>query len=418
MKLRLHCLSPAHTIGNKDFGSCAYTQAARYFCKGMSDRDHYVAYYGNELSDVKATEIVNCVTTSEFEQTYGSIETQLNNNHHVAAYGHDCGKDYAYRMFNGRAIHELKKRIQEDDIILCFFGAAQRVITDELIREGFNVHVVEPFVGYSKTFARYRVFPSYFKMAYQYGEYNKNFEMYQSLNDEAKSRVAFDPNTMIHYSQTQWHDAVITGGFDLDEFSKCEEKEDHALYVGRIMKGKGLEMAIKLAEYAGKELLIAGMGNFKEAMGYDPPKHVKLLGTLNIEDRNEHMAKASVGMCISYYLEPLCYTPIEFMMNGTIPLGPDYGGPAETILHKHTGFKVRSYDHGEWCIDNLNIVNPETSRKWAEDNYSLKRTSEKYEEYFIDLLAHINAGKDNDMWYTTDRKDLDRFTNYYPKSND
>jgi glycosyltransferase involved in cell wall biosynthesis len=55
-------------------------------------------------------------------------------------------------------------------------------------------------------------------------------------------------------------DCVIPNYFDLDDFTVNLEPEDYCLFVGRMIKRKGLQIALEAAEMAGVKLLLCGQG--------------------------------------------------------------------------------------------------------------------------------------------------------------
>ena len=403
-----HLLNLAHTIANKKFPCCAFTQKMINTSGGLVDRGHTVYSYGHELADIRCTEHITVVTEKEFIETYGDLGD------HSKFYTCDAQQDYAYQLMHIRAVHEIRKRAEKDDFVLCFYGWGHQPIAEAL--SDLPVHIVEPAVGYPDTFSKIRVFESKSKMNFQQGIWHNNFEDYWSLPEDVREDTSFDENTMIHYTQPQWQDAVISYGADMNDFDFQVDKEDNLLFIGRLIANKGLEWAVRLADEFGKKLLVAGQGDFEEAVGFKKPKHVELLGPLGIEDRKYHLSRAMAVLAFSYYIEPLCFVPIEAMLSGTPPIVPNFGGPAETVIHKKTGFHARRYEHSVWALDNIDMIDPKVCRDWAESNYGIENVSEQYEAFFEDLLMRANGERDETpMWYLNpERKDLKLFEQHYP----
>ncbi|HST15881.1 MAG TPA: hypothetical protein VLJ44_13615 [Gaiellaceae bacterium] len=90
------------------------------------------------------------------------------------------GEDGPWKVFNGRAIEEIGKRVEPGDQILITAGNAQQAIY-----EAFPNHTVAEWAaGYEGVFAKYACFESYAWMHHQYRKH-------------------------LSYNHGRWYDAVI-----------------------------------------------------------------------------------------------------------------------------------------------------------------------------------------------------------------
>ena len=71
-KFTFHVLGVPHTITNKDFLGCAFTQKVWKFCKMMGERGHNIYHYGHELSNPPYAENVSVVSSKIWNKVYGS----------------------------------------------------------------------------------------------------------------------------------------------------------------------------------------------------------------------------------------------------------------------------------------------------------------------------------------------------------
>ena len=60
--MRFHCLGIPHTISNRAYAPCAFTQKVVNFCEMMTKLGHNVFHYGHQDSEVYATEHVTVTT--------------------------------------------------------------------------------------------------------------------------------------------------------------------------------------------------------------------------------------------------------------------------------------------------------------------------------------------------------------------
>src|SRR5206468_4031029 len=127
-----------------------------------------------------------------------------------------------------------------------------------IVQAGFAQHawIVEPGIGYEGVFAPYRAFESYAWMHYVYG--------------------------LTHQSDGNWYDAVIPNYFDPAAFPFRESKDDYALYLGRLIRRKGLDVAVQVTRQIGMRLVVAGQGRLQNAAeGLDfQDGHVEFVGSV------------------------------------------------------------------------------------------------------------------------------------------
>lgn len=375
--MRFHVFGLPHTITNAEFCACAYTQKVRKFARMMGERGHEVIHYGHPNSDVPgASEHVDVISRETFNRVYGEHDYKSK----FFTFSQD---DEAYREFYSRAISEVWRRKKKNDFLLPFWGWGHKPICDA----HQDVYTVEPGIGYSSGhFAPYKIFESY-----------ALYHAYCGLDSSA-------------HCKQNWYEVVIPNYFDLEEFTYQEEKEDYLLFLGRVYDGKGVHIAIQVAEQTGIPLKIAGQ-NMEFLDGVTLPPHVEKLGYAGIEERKELMAKAKGFILASKYVEPFGGTMVEALLSGTPCITTDWGAMAENNLHGITGYRCRTFDHFVWAANNIGNISPAACRQWGE-NFSLENVAPMYEEFFAMVLDQGNEK----AWYTLhpERDQLDWMTRQPP----
>ena len=377
--MRFHIFGLPHTVTNAEFCACAYTQKVRKFAKMMGARGHEVIHYGHPDSDVPgASECVGTLTRETFKKVYGDHDFK-------GKFFKFDQKDPAYLEFYKKTIEEVGKRKQKGDFLLPFWGWGHKPICDAH-PDNEGTFVVEPGIGYSSGhFAHYKIFESY-----------ALFHAYCGL--ECSS----------HINQISWYDVVIPNYFDESEFEYSDEKEDYMLFLGRIYDGKGINIAIQIAEHTGQRLVVAGQnGDEFLAQSRKLKSNIEFVGYADIPTRKKLMAKASSFILASKYLEPFGGTMVEALLSGTPVISTDWGAMTENNLHGVTGYRCRTFDQFVWASQNINRIRPSNCHLWGR-NFLFDSIAPAYEEFFQMIhdnkkpkaWYHLNEGRTQLDWMT------------------
>jgi glycosyltransferase involved in cell wall biosynthesis len=372
--LRFHVLAVPHTVTRKDYSSCAYTQKVLKFCKMMMDRGHTVYHYGHADSEVAATEHIPVTDNQLLETTYGHT------NWKKEPFNHNTG-DFCNKTFNERAIVEVGKRKKPHDFLLLFWGIGHVPVA----KAHPDLIDVQPGIGSFNRPCTYNVFESYAVMNYIYGQ---------------------------EHMQPQWYDAVVPNYFDLADFTFQSKPGDYLVYLGRIIETKGVKIAVDVARATGMKLKVAGQGDFKAAVGMDPPEFVELVGYMEPAERSILLSGARALLAPTHYNEPFGGVTVEALLCGTPIITSDWGAFAENNLHGVTGYRCRTQEQFVWAVKHVHRLDRRACREFAERNFSLERVALMYEEYFRSLLPVVNGAG---FYETNDaRRELDWLQRYYP----
>lgn len=375
--LRFHILCVPHTVTRKDYSACAFTQKALKFCKMMHERGHIIYHYGHKDSEVKCTEHITITDNDLFHKAYGVYDWKKEIPKHNTS-------DLCNKTYNERAIVEVGKRKKPMDYLLLFWGIGHA----DVAKAHPDMISVEPGIGsFNTPCTPFSIFESYCVMNFVYG------------------RERWEP---------RWTDAVIPNYFDLADFKINTKPGDYFMYLGRIIESKGIGIAVEIAKRTGLKLKVAGQGDFKRELGFDPPPNVELVGYLEPEARSEMLRGALALLAPTHYNEPFGGVTVESLLCGTPIITSDWGAFAENNLHGVTGYRCRSLEQFIWAAKNIDKIDRTMCRKFAEMNFSLERVAPMYEEYFNSLKPYFGAKGFYQL--NPERKDLDWMQRYYPCS--
>lgn len=355
--MRLHVLGIPHTQTTKEFCGCAFTGKVHKFLKMMSSRGHQIYHYGHTDVDWSYPDVehVEVITDRDHMDTYGRGYV-VDRTWKTTGFTQFDVTDNVYKTFTERAVKEIRKRAQPNDIVCITFGFGHKAVADQLQ----DLICIETGIGYPAAFAPWRVYESHAVMSAMYGA-------------ESISQL-----------KQNWYWRVIPNYYDPEDFVFSTEKEPYAVYLGRIYSGKGVDVAILATERAGIKLKIAGQGSLA-VMGYSKvPDHVELVGYADVETRKQLLSKAQCLILASKYNEPFGGVQIEAMLSGTPVITPDWGVFPETNINALTGFRCHTLRDFVAAIEDAKSLEPHAIRQWAQQ-YTLEQVAPQFERYFEDV---------------------------------
>lgn len=358
--MRFHLLALPNAQTTRAYSLCGFTQATIRFTHLLKRLGHEVILYASEENEAPCDELVTVITKEEIESL---LSTTRNSKGEIepTPYQYAYIEEWSplWQLANARMIREISKRKCEHDFIASIGGSSQKPVADA----HSDLMFVEYSIGYNGSFSPYRVFES-----------------------EAWKHVIYGAQQI---SDGRFFDAVIPCFYDPSEFTFRSIKEPFALYVGRLVPRKGIEIACKAAYHAGVPLKVIGHG--------DPrliTHGAEYLGALPMDERNEWMSRAKCVLTPTIYVEPFNQAAVESQMCGTPVIATDWGGFTETIEQGVSGYRCSYLGEFVQAIHDCAKLDTKKIRKRAMSKYSIESVAPQYEAYFKRLSILWNRGWD------------------------
>jgi hypothetical protein len=368
----IHILGIAHlpTIEKSPMWSCAYTQKVLKQCSMFKKLGYRVIFYGVEGSKVECDEHVIVLSENIRNAVYGPLEE-----FERKFFEHDP-KDLAYQTFISNAIVEMKKRINPTDIAINPMGNYYSKIFSPVNSGGIEVcngtpYMIEGGIGYSGIIRgphHHHVFESNSWMSFVYG--------------------------MCNAQDFDYYDTVIPNFYDPKRFPYSDQKEDYYLQVCRQTYRKGIMISKAFVEAIDGKLILAGQPGEINPKDIES-KNIEYIGYVDEKEKLDLMRHAKGLLCPTLYNPPFEGVTVESMFCGSPVLTTNHGCFVETVPQGVVGYRCTVLKDWVNADRNIDKINPEICRLWAEENFSMDVCGLKYADYFQRFADLSENG-----WYT------------------
>ena len=380
---RFHLLSLVHLPQSKEYMSCAFTQKNRKLAKMLTSLGNEVFFYGSEGSDVEEycnsdkLHFVQTHTLKDICDSWGDGDNrfEVGYNWHGGEFRHDFNTDKkpATLKFYRNVVEHIREIGKPDDFLLNSMGYYFKCIEDEL-----NMFLsCESGIGYRGSFPK-----------------QNHFRAFESSSMQNFTYGSEHPGGDINGS---YYDRVIPNFFDPNDFEFSNKKEDYYLYIGRMIKRKGIITAALACRAIGAKLIIAGQGGRVLSNGHlQPtgdldfdlePMTWEYVGYKGVEERKPLMANATAMFVPTEYMEIFGGTHIEAMLSGTPPITTNFGvfpGTIPDCVNGTIGFRCNTLEDFVEAALKAKTVNHKKIREYGE-RYLMDNVKLEYQKWFEDL---------------------------------
>jgi glycosyltransferase involved in cell wall biosynthesis len=374
-KFRFHLLGLVHLPCSKTYMSCAFTQKNHKLSRMLLALGHEVIYYGSEGSDVPCTKFVQTHTLNDIKREWGDGDNrfELGYDWTNTDFRHDFNspRTDATLKFYKNTIDYINANKRPDDFLLCTQGVYHSPIVDAV---GLFL-VCEPGIGYRGSIkGRYRAFESSYIQNFTYGSEHP----YESINGS-------------------YYDRVIPNYFDPNDVEYCDQKDDYYLFIGRMIKRKGILTAALACKHLNKKLIIVGQGAHVDKEGWlvpntDPdfrlePGTWEYFGYAGVEDRKRLMGGAIATFTPTEYLECFAGTHVESMLHGTPPITTNFAvfpGIIPDHLNGIVGFRCNTLQDFVDAAIKAKDLDHKKIREYGE-MFLMDNVAMQFQQWFDDL---------------------------------
>ena len=183
--------------------------------------------------------------------------------------------------------------------------------------------------------------------------------------------------------------AVVPNPIVLDRWPLSAEKDDYALWIGRMDPIKGAHRAIEAARRAGHRLVLAGpvqsgQSDFfrSEIEPHIDGDRVRYVGEVAGVAKQRLYAHARALLMPIRWREPFGMVMIEALASGTPVLAFPEGAAAEIVIDGHNGMLVADEAEMARALASVDTIDPRDCRDSVRSRYDVAITANGYEAVY------------------------------------
>ena len=227
---------------------------------------------------------------------------------------------------------------------------------------------------------------------------------------------------------------VVHNGIFVDDYHPQTQKKAYLFNLSRIMRRKGQDIAVEVAERAGLKLILAGpimepdyFDQFRSRVRLMPhigaipvtpsyltevvepiltsPEPVVYIGQLDDTQKDVWFGHARCFLMPIRWDEPFGLVLLEAMACGTPVLTFNRGGVSESVVDKKTGFIVDTVDEMVEAISKVDRIDPLECRRHVERHFNGRAMGMKYLELYKQLLSSTESDSHSTLQPMSSRKE-------------
>jgi len=197
------------------------------------------------------------------------------------------------------------------------------------------------------------------------------------------------------YPFLNWQ-GIIYNGLNTDQFKFNANPKDYLLFLGRVVHEKGVEDAIQIAKETKSKLIIAGESTkeyFEEKIKPKLDRNITYVGPVDFKKKIKLFREAKALLHPHLYAEGFGNSLIEAQASGTPVIAYPHGSTPEVVMDKKTGFIVKNIKEAKEALKNIDKIKREDCRKFVEDNFTIEKMVDGYEEMFKKVIVQSKKKK-------------------------
>ncbi|MFZ0708781.1 MAG: glycosyltransferase family 4 protein [Terrimicrobiaceae bacterium] len=186
---------------------------------------------------------------------------------------------------------------------------------------------------------------------------------------------------------------LIYNGIQLDRWPKANFSTGRYLaYLGAINETKGTHEAIQAALLAKEDIVVAGTTDergeyFQQSIRpFVDGNHVKYIGPLDFEEKQEFLAQAKAVLMPIQWNDPFPTVALESLASGTPIIAWDRSSMPEIIENGKSGFLVSSVEEMASRIKDIGKIDRRACRSRAALRFDSKQMANNYVDLYQTLL--------------------------------
>lgn len=190
----------------------------------------------------------------------------------------------------------------------------------------------------------------------------------------------------------------VYNGINMHEYEFSSEKHGYLLFMGRIIRNKGVLQAIQVAEQTGKRLLIAGPVKapvfFRQEIQKRIQRNPKIryVGAVGGQRKQQLLKHAECLLFPTLWEEPFGLVMVEAMACGTPVLALPNGSVPE-VLSGFPQLICKSLSQMAKKVQQKNYPSPAKLRQYVTQKFTNRQMTDKYVRLYRKMIQRQEQGK-------------------------